>query len=76
MNFITFLKIIKHSSKKLEYVSALENNIGGFTKNQKKHNTKTHKIKNPPLEKLGGKVHKTVGFSAHKKTKTKKRRIY
>jgi hypothetical protein len=55
-------------SKKLEYVSALEDNIGGFIKNKKIKKSKTHKMKHLPLEKLEGKV--------RKKHKTKKRRLY
>lgn len=55
-------------SKKLEYVSALEDNIGGFVKNKKIKKSKTRKMKRLPLEKLEGKV--------RKKHKTQKRRLY
>ncbi len=67
---------IEHASKKLEYVSALEDNIGGFMQNKKKQKLKTYKIKHLPLEKLEGKVRKTTGFLISKKQKTRKRRLY
>jgi len=59
---------IEHASKKLEYVSAFEDNIGGFIQNKKKQKSKTYKIKHLPLEKLEGKL--------QKKQKTRKRRLY
>lgn len=36
---------MNHISKKLEYVSTLEGNIGGFLQNKQKQGLKTHKIK-------------------------------
>jgi hypothetical protein len=42
---------IDHTSKKLEYVSTLEDNIGGFIQNKKKQKTKTHKIKHNKKQK-------------------------
>ena len=35
----------EQTSKKLEYVSALEDNIGGFIKNKKNKKSETHKMK-------------------------------
>jgi hypothetical protein len=65
---------LDHVSKKLEYVSSLEDNIGGFIQHKKKQKSKTHKKKHLSLEK--GKVRKTVGFLVNKKQKTRKRRLY
>jgi hypothetical protein len=60
---------IGHTSKKLEYVSTFEDNIGGFIQNKKLKKcqklVKTRKTKHLPLE---GKV--------RKKLKTRKRRLY
>jgi hypothetical protein len=60
---------IDHTSKKLEYVSTLEDNIGGFVQNKKLKKSqklvKTHKTKHLPLER-----------NVQKKQKTRKRRLY